>query len=312
MALNIIFAGTPVFAERHLDALIKSEHNIVAVYSQPDRPAGRGKKLTASPVKQLALQHEIPVLQPLSLKTEDAQQELNNFDADLMVVVAYGLILPQAVLDSPRFGCLNVHGSILPRWRGAAPIQRAIEAGDHESGVTIMQMDEGLDTGAMLLKKTCSISATETSASLHDKLADIGPQALLETINAIETKTLNSEAQDDSLSNYAAKIEKSEAQISWQEDAQLIDRRIRAFVPFPVCYSELAGQRFKIHKAKPSAETVAKRPGELKLQGQSLFVQCGKGSLELITVQAPGKKAMPSQDWLNGLGFKLPANEFDS
>ena len=311
MALNIIFAGTPVFAERHLQALIDSEHRIVAVYTQPDRPAGRGKKLSASPVKLLAEQHHIPVLQPLSLKNAEAQQQLAELNADLMVVVAYGLILPKTVLEAPRLGCINVHGSILPRWRGAAPIQRAIEAGDQESGVTIMQMDEGLDTGAMLLKRHCAISHDDTSASLHDKLAAIGPEALLATLAQLECGEYHAEAQDDQLSNYAAKIEKSEALINWHESAELIDRKLRAFVPFPVAYSELNGERFKIHRAIiTNRKNTQLTPGDLIQHDNQLFVQCGDVQMELLSVQPPGKKVMPTKDWLNGLNHQLPAKAF--
>ena len=197
--LKLIFAGTPDFAARHLAALLSSGHEVVAVYTQPDKPAGRGQKLTASPVKELALAHDLPVYQPASLRNEAAQAELAALGADLMVVVAYGLILPKAVLDTPRLGCINVHGSLLPRWRGAAPIQRSIWAGDAETGVTIMQMDVGLDTGAMIRKETCPIARDETSASLYDKLAGLGPQALVDTLDAMAAGDTAAEPQDDAL-----------------------------------------------------------------------------------------------------------------
>lgn len=199
--LRIIFAGTPDFAARHLQALIDSEHQIVGVYSQPDRPAGRGKKLKASEVKELALQHGLPVFQPASLKSDDALSELSSLNADIMIVVAYGLLLPKAILEAPRLGCLNVHGSILPRWRGAAPIQRAIWAGDEETGVTIMQMDEGLDTGDMLHISRCPIDAAETSASLYTKLADLGPAALIDTIAKLANGEITPQVQDDQQAN---------------------------------------------------------------------------------------------------------------
>ena len=209
--LNIIFAGTPDFAAQHLQALIDSPHNVIAVYTQPDKPAGRGKKLQASPVKQLAEQHQIPVYQPKSLRKPETQAELTALHADVMVVVAYGLILPQAVLDAPTYGCLNVHGSLLPRWRGAAPIQRAIWAGDKQTGVTIMQMDAGLDTGDMLHKVFCDIDLQDTSADLYHKLAEIAPNALIEVLNHLTDGTFTAEPQDDMQSNYAEKLSKEEA-----------------------------------------------------------------------------------------------------
>ena len=211
--LRIVFAGTPDFAAQHLDALIQSHHDVIAVYSQPDRPAGRGKKLKASEVKQLALTHDIPVYQPENFKSDEAKQQLADLDADIMIVVAYGLLLPKAVLETPKLGCINVHGSILPRWRGAAPIQRAIWAGDAETGVTIMQMDEGLDTGDMISIATCPIEAHDTSASLYSKLAELGPTALIDTLATIADGTANAEKQNDKLANYAKKLSKDEANI---------------------------------------------------------------------------------------------------
>lgn len=231
LKLNIIFAGTPDFAAQHLQALLNSEHNVIAVYTQPDKPAGRGKKLQASPVKQLAEQHNIPVYQPKSLRKEEAQAELKALNADVMVVVAYGLILPEAVLNAPKYGCLNVHGSLLPRWRGAAPIQRSIWAGDQETGVTIMQMDIGLDTGDMLHKVTTPIAADETSASLYAKLAELAPPALLEVLNGLESQAFKAEKQDDALSNYAEKLSKEEAKLDWNLTACQLERNIRAFNP---------------------------------------------------------------------------------
>ena len=211
--LRIIFAGTPDFAARHLAALLSSQHQVVAVYTQPDRPAGRGKKLTASPVKNIAVEHDIPVFQPASLRNLEAQQQLATIDADIMVVVAYGLLLPQEALDTPPLGCINVHGSILPRWRGAAPIQRSIWAGDKETGVTIMQMDIGLDTGDMLHVTTLPITATDTSATMYDKLADLGPDALINCLTDIANGTAVATKQDDAQANYAKKLTKEEAQI---------------------------------------------------------------------------------------------------
>ncbi len=304
-SLNIIFAGTPVFAERHLAALIESEHNIIAVYTQPDRPAGRGKKLTPSAVKTLALKHALPVYQPENLKSEEAQAELAALNPDLMVVVAYGLLLPKAVLDIPKCGCINVHGSILPRWRGAAPIQRAIEAGDTVSGVTIMQMDVGLDTGDMLLIRECPIHDTDSSNDLHDRLSDIGPPALLETVQSIANGTTKPEKQDDALSNYARKIEKSEAEVRWSEPAKIIDRKIRAFNPFPICFTTLNGDRLRIHKAHPIDSQNTSPPGTMHINNDALVVQCGEGALSIETLQLPGKKAAGTKEFLNGFAHLL-------
>ncbi len=308
MPLNIIFAGTPVFAERHLEALVNSEHNIIAVYTQPDRPAGRGKKLTPSAVKSLALQHELPVYQPENFKSEEAKAELAALKPDLMVVVAYGLLLPKVVLDTPKYGCINVHGSILPRWRGAAPIQRAIEAGDTSSGVTIMQMDVGLDTGDMLLIRECPIHDTDSSSDLHDRLSEIGPPALLKTVQSIAEGTLNPEKQDDALSNYARKIEKAEAEIHWSEPALLIDRKIRAFNPFPICFTTLNGDRLRIHKAQAIGSKGDAPPGTMTIHNDELVVQCGEDALSIRTLQLPGKKAANVKEFLNGFAHLLDTN----
>lgn len=298
-SLNIIFAGTPDFAAKHLQALLDSPHKIVAVYSQPDRPAGRGKKLQASPVKQLATDNNLSIYQPESLRDEDAQRTLTALNADVMVVVAYGLILPQAVLDTPRLGCLNVHGSLLPRWRGAAPIQRAIWAGDKETGVTVMQMDKGLDTGAMLLKSTLPIQPSDTSATLYEKLADVGPQALLETLDNIES--LTAEVQDDALANYAEKLSKQEAKLDWSLGAEQLERNIRAFNPWPVSYFELQDGPIKVREAKVIAvDTSDKLPGQiLSANKEGVLVATSDQGLLLTNMQLPGKKAMPVADVLN-------------
>ena len=298
--LKLIFAGTPDFAARHLAALLSSDHEVVAVYTQPDKPAGRGQKLTASPVKDLALAHDLPVYQPASLRNEEAQAELAALGADLMVVVAYGLILPKAVLDTPRLGCLNVHGSLLPRWRGAAPIQRAIWAGDAETGVTIMQMDVGLDTGAMIRKVSCTIASDETSASLYDKLAELGPQALVDTLNAIAAGDTTAEAQDDALANYAQKLSKEEARIDWSMEAVAIERCIRAFNPWPISWFEVADQTIKVWQAEVIDSDHGQPVGTLlKADKQGIDVATGKGVLRLLTLQPPGKKAMSVPDLLN-------------
>jgi methionyl-tRNA formyltransferase len=298
--LKLIFAGTPDFAARHLAALLSSGHEVVAVYTQPDKPAGRGQKLTASPVKELALAHDLPVYQPASLRNETAQAELAALGADLMVVVAYGLILPKAVLDTPRLGCINVHGSLLPRWRGAAPIQRAIWAGDAETGVTIMQMDVGLDTGAMIRKVSCPIASDETSASLYDKLAGLGPQALVDTLDAMAAGDTAAEPQDDALANYAEKLSKEEARIDWSMDAVAIERCIRAFNPWPISWFEVAGQTVKVWQAEVLPQAHGQAAGTLlKADKQGIEVATGQGVLRLLTLQPPGKKAMSVADLLN-------------
>ena len=298
--LKLIFAGTPDFAARHLAALLSSDHEVVAVYTQPDKPAGRGQKLTASPVKELALAHDLPVYQPSSLRNEEAQAELAALGADLMVVVAYGLILPKAVLDTPRLGCLNVHGSLLPRWRGAAPIQRAIWAGDAETGVTIMQMDVGLDTGAMIRKVSCTIASDETSASLYDKLAELGPQALVDTLDAMAAGDTTAEAQDDALANYAQKLSKEEARIDWSMEAVAIERCIRAFNPWPISWFEVADQTIKVWQAEVIDSDHGQPVGTLlKADKQGIDAATGKGVLRLLTLQPPGKKAMSVPDLLN-------------
>jgi len=298
--LKLIFAGTPDFAARHLAALLSSDHEVVAVYTQPDKPAGRGQKLTASPVKELALTHNLPVYQPASLRKEEAQAELAALGADLMVVVAYGLILPKVVLDTPRLGCINVHGSLLPRWRGAAPIQRAIWAGDNETGVTIMQMDVGLDTGAMIRKVSCTIASDETSASLYDKLAELGPQALVDTLDAMAAGDTTAEAQDDALANYAQKLSKEEARIDWSMEAVAIERCIRAFNPWPISWFEVADQTIKVWQAEVIDSDHGQPVGTLlKADKQGIDVATGKGVLRLLTLQPPGKKAMSVSDLLN-------------
>lgn len=292
--MKIIFAGTPDFAATHLQALIQDgRHSVVAVYTQPDRPAGRGKKLKASPVKLLAEQYRLPVCQPASLKSSEQQALLAEFDADIMVVVAYGLILPQAVLDIPRLGCINVHGSMLPRWRGAAPIQRAVEAGDKESGVTIMQMDAGLDTGAMLSTSRCSIDPDETSGSLYIKLAGLGAAALLDDLDRLDKGLAVAVVQDNNQSTYANKIDKAEALIHWSAEAVAIDRRIRAFNPFPTAYSLINGQRLKIWAARLGPDTATGKPGEIiQSDDAGLLVRCGQGSLLLTEIQLAGKSRM--------------------
>lgn len=297
--LKIIFAGTPDFAARHLDALLASEHQVTGVFTQPDRPAGRGNKLTPGPVKVLAQTHGIPVFQPKSLRPEENQQLVADLQADIMVVVAYGLILPQAVLSMPRLGCVNVHGSLLPRWRGAAPIQRALWAGDHETGVTIMQMDAGLDTGDMLLKLNCPIGPEDTSASLYDRLAELGPQGLLQTLNMLAANRAQPEVQDNALATYAEKLSKEEARLDWTLPAAQLERCIRAFNPWPVSYFLLDEQPVKAWQATVLPHQ-NKQPGEiLHADKQGIQVATADGVLNLLSLQPAGKKPMSAQDLLN-------------
>ena len=298
--LNIIFAGTPDFAATHLKALINSNHNVIAVFSQPDRPAGRGNKLTASPVKQLAIENNLPIYQPATLKTEENQQIIANLNADIMIVVAYGLILPQAVLDMPKFGCLNVHGSLLPKWRGAAPIQRACWAGDSETGITIMQMDAGLDTGDMLYKLACPIESSDTSATLYEKLAKLGPQALLETLALINQGKIKPEKQQQSQATYAEKLSKQEAKLDWNLSAIQLERCVRAFNPWPVSYFEVNGEPIKVWQAEVMATQHNQPVGTiLQADKKGICIATSDGSLNMTILQPAGKKPMSAQDLLN-------------
>lgn len=298
--MRIIFAGTPDFAAESLKALLNSEHEICAVYTQPDRPAGRGRKLTPSPVKQLAMEHAIPVEQPLSFKTQDSLQTLAAYQPDLMVVVAYGLLLPQSVLDTPRLACINVHASLLPRWRGAAPIQRAILAGDTETGVGIVKMEAGLDTGPVLLEARCPINESDTAQDLHDRLAALGAETLLQSLDDIETRLKQAKPQDDSQSTYARKLDKQEARIDWQQPAQQILRQIHAFNPWPVAQTQWQGETMRIWLATLGDRTRNGQPGEIIAVGkQGLDVQTGDGVLRIKELQMPGKRAMSVQDFLN-------------
>lgn len=310
--MRVVFAGTPEFAAKHLSALAECDNlDIVAVYTQPDRPAGRGKKLHASAVKQLAESLNLPVEQPASLKSSDAQQQLASYQADVMIVVAYGLLLPQAVLDTPRLGCINVHGSLLPRWRGAAPIQRAIWAGDNESGVAIMQMAAGLDTGPVLLSKTVTIAPDETSASLYERLAECGPPALIETLNRLPKLQNKLQPQDESLATYASKLTKAEAEMDWQQPAEKLERHIRAFNPWPVSWfriDENTDTAIKVWQADVLGDESTKNPDThpkacpgriLSADKHGIVVQTGHGALRLTMLQPPGKRAMSAADLLN-------------
>lgn len=307
--LKVIFAGTPEFAASSLAALLGSEHEVLAVYTQPDRPAGRGRKLTASPVKALALKHDLPVLQPMSLRDETAQQELAAWNADVMVVVAYGLILPVPVLAAPRLGCINVHASLLPRWRGAAPIQRAILAGDEETGVTIMQMDKGLDTGDMLRIVRCPIEPTDTAGILHDRLADLGASALLDVLTLIAQGNVQPVSQDDSLACYAEKLQKAEAQIDWQQSAEELSRLVRAFNPWPVAFTGFEEKNLRIWLAEALPMAAEAEPGTVLAESrEGIDVATGNGVLRVKQLQIPGGKALSAEQFLNAhslLGSQL-------
>ncbi|WP_267273517.1 methionyl-tRNA formyltransferase [Pseudomonas putida] len=306
--MRIVFAGTPEFAAEHLKALLDSPYEIVAVYTQPDRPAGRGQKLMPSAVKALAVAHDIPVFQPQTLRNADAQAELAALKPDLMVVVAYGLILPQVVLDIPSLGCINSHASLLPRWRGAAPIQRAVEAGDAESGVTVMRMEAGLDTGPMLLKVVTPISADDTGGTLHDRLAKMGPPAVVQAIAGLADGSLQGEIQDDALATYAHKLNKDEARIDWTRPAVELERLIRAFNPWPVCHSTLDGESVKVLAANLS--TGQGTPGEiLSASKDGLVVACGDQALSLTRLQLPGGKALSFSDLFNSRREKFSAGK---
>lgn len=301
--MKIIFAGTPQFAADAL-AVLRKEHQIVAVLTQPDRPSGRGMHLAASPVKQLALQHGLTVMQPGTLKTEEALQAIARLDAEVMVVAAYGLILPKKVLQLPHYGCLNIHASLLPRWRGAAPIQRAILAGDAETGVTIMQMDEGLDTGDMLLKKSCTIATDDTAQTLHDKLAHLGAQCIVEALRQLESGKLQSEQQDARQATYAAKLTKLEAQLDWNRDAAQLERAVRGYFPFPTAHTSFGDTPIKILRAH-LADGKNSAPGTVTaVNKDGIFVACGNGTLALEVLQKPGGKALPAMQFVQSLPIK--------
>lgn len=311
--LSVIFAGTPDFAAESLAALLASRHRVIAVYTQPDRPSGRGRKLTPSPVKALALEHDLPVYQPESLKAAEAQAELAALGADLMVVVAYGLILPKAVLATPRLGCLNVHASLLPRWRGAAPIQRAIEAGDTESGVTIMQMDEGLDTGDMLLVRRTPITASTTGGELHDTLATLGGEAIVEALDALAGEGLPATPQPEEGVTYAVKLSKAEAELDFRRPAAELAARVRAFNPWPVAWCAFDGDRLRLLQGEAHGlgrDTSPAAPGTLlDHDDEALRIACGPDGREVLRVtraQLPGGKALPVSELLRARADRFP------
>jgi len=301
--MKIIFAGTPQFAAGALEALHR-KHQIIAVLTQPDRPAGRGMQLTSSPVKLLSMQYGLTVLQPDTLRTEEIQNTIAALEADVMVVAAYGLILPKPVLHIPRYGCLNIHASLLPRWRGAAPIQRAILADDKETGITIMQMDEGLDTGDMLLRRVCPISTDDTAQTLLDKLAAMGADCIIEALQLIEAGRLEPVRQDEAEATYATKLTKNEARIEWHLDARFLERAVRAFNPFPVCHANFNGVAVKIWRAVLCVG-VQGDPGKvLSVDKQGVTVACGKDALRLEILQRPGGKALPAVQFLQAMPIK--------
>jgi len=298
--MNIVFAGTPEFSVPALRALLDSKHTVVAVYTQPDRPSGRGRRTLESPVKRHALGEGIPVFQPHTLKTADAHSALQALRPDLMVVVAYGLILPPGVLRIPRRGCVNLHASLLPRWRGAAPIQRAILAGDSETGVCLMQMEAGLDTGPLLACRHCEIGKTETGSQLHDRLARLGADLLGDKLDALERGTIVSQPQDETGASYARKLDKSEAVIDWSGAASDIALKVRAFNAWPVAETRYRGRQLRIWEAEHLTGNTAATPGTVISAGrEGIIVACGEGQIRILKVQLPGACAVSAVDFTN-------------
>ncbi len=300
-ALRIGFAGTPAFAASHLESLISHGHHVLAVYTQPDRPAGRGKQPKASAVKIIAQTADVPVYQPLSLKNDDAQDQLRSLQLDLLIVVAYGLILPQAVLDIPRYGCINVHASLLPRWRGAAPIERAILAGDEKTGITIMQMDAGLDTGDILLSKETAITEQDNCHILGSRLSMLGAEAIEEVLSQIQAGGLNAQAQDDGASTYAEKLSKEDALIYWDKTASKIQRQVNAFYPRSPAYCFYKGERIRILQASIRDLSLSAPAGTIsKVTSDGIAVACSNSCLLVTKIQLPGKAEVLVKDFLNG------------
>lgn len=297
--MNILFAGTPEFAVPSLRACLDSDHSVLAVLTQPDRPSGRGRKTTPGPVKELAMGHEIPVFQPPTLRGTEAQALIGNLQADLMVVAAYGLIIPASILEIPHLGCINVHASLLPRWRGAAPIQRALLAGDHETGVTIMQVEPRLDAGPMYLHRSCPIEPGQTAGELHDRLAKLGALALLDTLAQLERGTAAAVAQDEALVTYAEKLSKDEACLDWTLPAPVLERQVRAFNPWPVAETAMGDQTLRIWRAEALDEQSGAAPGTVLRNRSTWDVATGGGVLRLLEVQLPGRKRILTSDYLN-------------
>jgi methionyl-tRNA formyltransferase len=299
-SLSVIFAGTPEFSVPALDALVASRHRVAAVYTQPDRPAGRGQQLATSAVKQCAIRHGLPVEKPATLRDQATVERLQQWHADVMVVVAYGLILPAAVLALPRLGCLNIHASLLPRWRGAAPIHRAILAGDTQTGVTIMRMDAGLDTGPMLLERVTPIAVSDTAAALHDRLAAMGAEALLTALDGILDGSIAARPQPGQGVTYAAKIRKDDASIDWSKTAAELDRQVRAFNPWPVAETRCNGQQLRVWEANLAHASSTAAPGTVVATGaDGIQVATGSGILNLTRVQLAGRKAVSAAQFLN-------------
>lgn len=301
MALKIIFAGTPEFAVPALQALCQSQHPVIAVCTQPDRPAGRGQRLHASPVKIAAESYQLPIFQPHTLRDVEIQHALRQLNADVMVVVAYGLLLPEAILNMPRLGCVNVHPSLLPRWRGAAPIPRSIESGDLETGITIMQMDKGMDTGPILKQMEYRLMGDENSGELHDLFSQRGAALLLETLDELEKNLLTPASQNHSLATHAAKIQKQEAVIDWQLSAEHIKNKIRAFNPWPVAHTTFLKKPLRILEANAIHEKTKLPPGALaRIEKKTFWVATGDGALEVMSVQLPGKRVISALDFMHG------------
>lgn len=306
--MRIVFAGTPEFAAQALAAILAAGQSVPLVLTQPDRPSGRGMALKASPVKQLALEHGLQVHQPASLKSAESRQPIIDASPDVMVVAAYGLILPQAALDIPRLGCINIHASLLPRWRGAAPIQRAILAGDAETGVTLMRMEAGLDTGPMLLKGRLPITDADCAATLHDKLAALGARLIVEALPRLARGELPGEPQPAEGVTYAAKLEKSEAVLDWRQTAVVLSRAVRAFDPYPGTVARIEGQTIKVWRAEPAPG--AGEPGTvLAANADGILVACGEGALRLVELQKSGGKRLQAADFLHGFALK-PGQRF--
>jgi len=308
--LKIIFAGTPEFAVPALQQLLTSTHKVIAVLTQPDRPAGRGKKIQASPVKQLAETHQLPIFQPKTLRDHAIQSTLRELNADVMVVVAYGILLPEAVLSIPRLGCVNIHPSLLPRWRGAAPIQRTIAAGDRETGVSIMQLDKGMDTGPVFMVEKIALSGNETSDALQDRLSQLGAALLLKTLNQLAENKIHATAQSAAGITIADKIDKSEAVIDWKQSAIQIERKIRAFYAWPVAQTIFLNQPLKIWQARVSSASSNQSPGTLIAIEKNFFsIAAADGALEILSVQMPGKKRISAADFIRGFSRELQIHQ---
>ena len=298
--LRLIFMGTPVFAVQALAALVQSCHEVVAVYTQPPKPSGRGYTVTKTAVHDFADAHSIPVLTPRSLKTAPAQAEFSQFNADIAIVAAYGLLLPLPILQAPRLGCINIHASLLPRWRGAAPIHRALLAGDNETGITFMQMDEGLDTGKMLKKVAVKVTPQMTAQNLHDQLAEIGASHIVPVLEEYAAGRIQGVPQDHALATYAQKLSKQESQLDWEKPAVELERQVRAFHPWPGSYFQVGDKNVKVLRACVASQDLLLRPGEIFMNKGRLMIGCGEGALELLYVQPADKKPMTVKDYLNG------------